>query len=61
MSSGEGAEETTKDAGDIAALFKTGKPSDEPGEVGPGTAESSYARDIVPECVDCYLEGGAHS
>lgn len=26
MSSGEGAEETTNDAGDIAAFFKTGKP-----------------------------------
>lgn len=26
MSSGEGAEETTKDAGEIAAFFKTGKP-----------------------------------
>lgn len=25
MSSGEGAEETTKDASDIAAFFKTGK------------------------------------
>lgn len=25
MSSGEGAEETTKDAGDIEAFFKTGK------------------------------------
>lgn len=26
MSSGEGAEETAKDAADIAAFFKTGKP-----------------------------------
>lgn len=26
MSSGEGAEEKTKDAGDIAAFSKTGKP-----------------------------------
>lgn len=26
MSSGEGAEETTKDASDIAAFFKNGKP-----------------------------------
>lgn len=26
MSSGEGAEETTKDASDIAAFIKTGKP-----------------------------------
>lgn len=26
MSSGEGAEETTKDAGDIAAFFNPGKP-----------------------------------
>lgn len=29
MSSGEGAEETTKDASDIAAFFKTGKPKNE--------------------------------
>lgn len=29
MSSGEGAEETAKDAGDIAAFFKTGKPKNE--------------------------------
>lgn len=29
MSSGEGAEETTKDASDIAAFFKNGKPETE--------------------------------
>lgn len=29
MSSGEGTEETTKDASDIAAFFKTGKPQNE--------------------------------
>lgn len=29
MSSGEGAEETSKDAADIAAFFKTGKPENE--------------------------------
>lgn len=31
MSSGEGAEESAKDAGDIAAFFKSGKPGEECG------------------------------
>lgn len=29
MSSGEGADETSKDAADIAAFFKNGKPNNE--------------------------------
>lgn len=40
MSSGEGAEETTKDAGDIAALFKPGKPEKWLNWVGLGSGES---------------------
>lgn len=41
MSSGEGADETTKDASDIEAFFKTGKPRKRVGEVGLSSAESS--------------------
>lgn len=41
MSSGEGAEETTKDAGDIAAFFKPGKP--ENGWTGSDCAPASAA------------------
>lgn len=64
MSSGEGAEETTKDASDIAAFIKTGEPENEVGKVGLSSTEScslwsSYMRDIVPVRVVCF--GGSDS
>lgn len=53
MSSGEGAEETTKDASDIEAFFKTGKPRKRVGEVGLSSAESSPLVQLWGDIFSC--------
>lgn len=59
MSSGEGAEETSKDAADIAAFFKSGKPENEHAWESKRAAPSSRHRGTLFPIEHCIFGIGA--